>query len=108
MYTLKIRYRDRKGNVRDMTVSLKGDSADQAKYSLERRFKETFPLCDLIYIGGQQWIRIHGRPVGWIKGNTESWSTNRPEFSILSTKRLSWQSSLVLANVLHQIALDLV
>ena len=54
MYTFKIRYRDRKGNVRDMTVSLKGDSANQAKYSLERRFKETFPLCDLIYIGGQQ------------------------------------------------------
>lgn len=54
MYTFKIRYRDRKGNVRDMTVSLKGDSADQARYSLERRFKETFPLCDLIRIRCQQ------------------------------------------------------
>ena len=54
MFTFKIRYRDQNGNVRDMTVSLKGDSADQAKYSLERRFKETFPLCDLIRIGGQQ------------------------------------------------------
>ena len=54
MYTFKIRYRDQKGVVRDMTVSLKGDSADQAKHSLERRFKEAFPLCDLIYIGGQQ------------------------------------------------------
>lgn len=54
MYTFKIQYRDRKGNVRYMTVSLKGDNADQAKCSLERRFKETFPLCNLIYIGGQQ------------------------------------------------------
>ena len=54
MFTFKIRYRDRKGNVRDMTVSLKGDSADQAKRSLERRFKETFPLCDLIRIGCQR------------------------------------------------------
>lgn len=54
MFTFKIRYRDRKGNVRDMTISLKGDSADQAKRSLERRFKETFPLCDLIRIGVQQ------------------------------------------------------
>ena len=54
MYTFKIRYRDQKGVVRDMIVSLKGGSADQAKYSLERRFKETFPLCDLIRIGGQQ------------------------------------------------------
>lgn len=54
MFTFKIRYRDQKGNVRDMTVSLKGDIADQAKYSLERRFKETFPLCDLIRIGCQQ------------------------------------------------------
>ena len=54
MYTFKIRYRDQKGNVRDMTVSLKGDSADQARYSLERRFKETFPLCDLIRIGCQR------------------------------------------------------
>lgn len=54
MFTFKIRYRDRKGNVRDMTVSLKGDSADQAKRSLERRFKETFPLCDLIRIGYQR------------------------------------------------------
>lgn len=54
MYTFKIRYRDQKGNVRDITVSIKGDSADQAKRSLERRFKETFPLCDLIHIGGQQ------------------------------------------------------
>ena len=54
MYTFKIRYRDQKGDVRDMTVSLKGDSADQAKRSLERRFKETFPLCDLIRIGCQR------------------------------------------------------
>ena len=54
MYTFKIRYRDQKGNVRDMTVSLKGDSADQAKRSLERRFRETFPLCDLIRIGCQR------------------------------------------------------
>ena len=54
MYTFKIRYRDQKGNVRDMTVSLKGDSADQARYSLERRFKETFPLCDLIRFGSQR------------------------------------------------------
>ena len=54
MYTFKIRYRDQKGVVRDMIVSLKGDSADQAKYSLERRFKKTFPLCDLIRIGCQQ------------------------------------------------------
>ena len=54
MYTFKIRYRDQKGVVRDMTVSLKGDSADQAKRSLERRFKETFPLCDLIRIGYQR------------------------------------------------------
>ena len=54
MYTFKIRYRDQKGNVRDMTVSLKGDSADQARYSLERRFKETFPLCDLIRIESQR------------------------------------------------------
>ena len=54
MFTFKIRYRDQKGNVRDMTVSLKGDSVDQAKYSLERRFKETFPLCDLIRIGCQR------------------------------------------------------
>ena len=54
MYMFKIRYRDQKGNVRDMTVSLKGDSADQAKRSLERRFKETFPLCDLIRIGYQR------------------------------------------------------
>ena len=54
MYTFKIRCRDQKGNVRDMTVSLKGDSADQAKYSLESRFKETFPLCDLIRIGCQR------------------------------------------------------
>ena len=54
MYTFKIRYRDQKGDVRDMTVSLKGDSADQAKRSLERRFKETFPLCDLIRIGYQR------------------------------------------------------
>ena len=54
MYTFKIRYRDQKGVVRDMIVSLKSDSADQAKRRLERRFKETFPLCDLIYIGGQQ------------------------------------------------------
>ena len=54
MFTFKIRYRDQKGVVRDMIVSLKGDSADQAKYSLERRFKETFPRCDLIRIGCQQ------------------------------------------------------
>lgn len=54
MYTFKIRYRNQKGNVRDMTISLKGDNADQAKYSLERRFKETFPLCDLIRIRCQQ------------------------------------------------------
>ena len=54
MYTFKIRYRDQKGVVRDMIVSLKGDSAGQAKRSLERRFKETFPLCDLIRIGCQQ------------------------------------------------------
>ena len=54
MYTFKIRYRDQKGNVRDMTVSLKGDSADRAKHDLERRFKETFPLCDLIRIGCQR------------------------------------------------------
>ena len=54
MYTFKIRYRDQKGNVRDMTVSLKGHSTDQAKHSLERRFKETFPLCDLIRIGCQR------------------------------------------------------
>ena len=54
MFTFKIRYRDQKGNVRDMAVSIKGDSADQAKRSLERRFKETFPLCDLIRIVGRQ------------------------------------------------------
>lgn len=52
MFTFKIRYRDRKGNVRDMSVSLKGDNADQAKGKLESRFNEMFPLCDLIYIEG--------------------------------------------------------
>ncbi len=52
MFTFKIQYRDQKGNVRDMTVSLQGDNADQAKFKLERRFKETFPLCDLIHVGG--------------------------------------------------------
>lgn len=52
MFTFKIQYRDQKGNVRDMTVSLQGDNIDQAKNKLERRFKETFPLSDLIHIGG--------------------------------------------------------
>jgi hypothetical protein len=52
MFTFKIQYRDQKGNVRDMTVSLQGDNIDQAKNKLERRFKETFPLSDLIHIRG--------------------------------------------------------
>lgn len=52
MFTFKIQYRDQKGNIRDMTVSLQGDNVDQAKTKLERRFKETFPLCDLIHVGG--------------------------------------------------------
>lgn len=51
MFTFKIQYRDQKGNVGDMSVSIQGDSVDQAKIKLERRFKETFPLCDLIHVG---------------------------------------------------------
>ena len=52
MFTFKIQYRDQKGYVRDMTVSLQGENVDQARHKLERRFKETFPLCDLIHVGG--------------------------------------------------------
>lgn len=52
MFTFNVQYRDQKGNVRDMTVSLQGDNSDQAKFKLERRFKETFPLCELIHVGG--------------------------------------------------------
>lgn len=52
MFTFKIQYRDQKGNVGNMSVSIQGDDVNQAKHKLERRFKETFPLCDLIHIGG--------------------------------------------------------
>ena len=52
MFTFKIQYRDQKGNVGNMSVSIRGDDVDQAKFKLERRFKETFPLCDLIHVGG--------------------------------------------------------
>lgn len=52
MFTFKIQYRDQNGNVCDMSVSLQGDNVDQARYKLERRFNETFPLCVLIHIGG--------------------------------------------------------
>ena len=52
MFTFEVQYRDQKGCIKDMSVSLQGKTREMTRLELEQRFRRTFPNCTLIHIGG--------------------------------------------------------
>ena len=49
-FSFKILYKN-KDNVCELQATLFADTVETARMKLERRFKATFPVCELIHIG---------------------------------------------------------